>query len=708
MSRTLDERSKKFIDAVQSDLRALSNETRRKFQPVKEAAEAGILRLRTISAAKARNLKITKVIAEETEIVQPFLLGCDTKSLRVVQISLTALQRLITNEALSESSAVNLVSALWQLMEGGLEELRILQTIILLITTSNIVHGKALESFVLSFVTVYNKKLQFLHTAMVLCFKLYFIKDATICTTAAATVRQMVSVIFERVVTEDSQGLASQKVEDTAGSIRHKNCPVSLHPCARDAYLLFQDLCQLTNGEQPYWLNGITEMTRTFGLELLESVLKGYPNIFLKHPEFSFLLKERVCPLIIKLFSPSIKHRINSTPLEKPLYPVAVRLLRIVSVLIEKFYTLLVTECEIFLSLLVKFLEPDKPQWQRALALEVLHTLTIQPALLRSFCLFYDMQEHSTRIFHDMVNALTSFTQGLFTNQTSWNSSSLNATHVPSANTIQTPSSAPPPSVVALSAMGGITPQPGFSYRGAWIPLAVMPVYGQAKPVYLEQLERPECSSIPDGYTLSIAFACLLEIVKSLDVLVQENTGSANGGDVIGWIEPDVRGTSNETGVGTDTIRAAAKEGAENDKGSNAPDLFQEMVLASWCGILASLSLVLEASNDESATEAILKSYQLYANVCGVLNLTTPRDAFITSLCKAALPPHYCLTVVNPHSGTAQVSYVKMPMSGSQVLAELQGGDHRGLGKSLSSSGETGSGAVVTGSHLAPVMVLCL
>ena len=42
------------------------------------------------------------VIAEETEIIQPFLLGCDTKSLRVVQISLTALQRLITNEALSE------------------------------------------------------------------------------------------------------------------------------------------------------------------------------------------------------------------------------------------------------------------------------------------------------------------------------------------------------------------------------------------------------------------------------------------------------------------------------------------------------------------------------------------------------------------------------------------------------------------------------
>ena len=69
----------------------------------------------------------------------------------------------------------------------------------------------------------------------------------------------------------------------------------------------------------------------------------GSVFFFLQHPEFSFLLKERVCPLIIKLFSPSIKHRISSTPLEKPLYPVAVRLLRIVSVLIEKFYTLLVS-----------------------------------------------------------------------------------------------------------------------------------------------------------------------------------------------------------------------------------------------------------------------------------------------------------------------------------------------------------------------------
>ena len=36
------------------------------------------------------------------------------------------------------------------------------------------------------------------------------------------------------------------------------------------------------NADAPYWLVGMTEMTRTFGLELLESVLNDFPGIFLQ------------------------------------------------------------------------------------------------------------------------------------------------------------------------------------------------------------------------------------------------------------------------------------------------------------------------------------------------------------------------------------------------------------------------------------------
>ncbi len=70
---------------------------------------------------------------------------------------------------------------------------------------------------------------------------------------------------------------------------------------------------------------------------------------YLQHPEFSFLLKERVCPLVIKLFSPSLKYRPGAptlpspSPMEKPYFPIVMRLLRIVAVLIKHYYSLLVS-----------------------------------------------------------------------------------------------------------------------------------------------------------------------------------------------------------------------------------------------------------------------------------------------------------------------------------------------------------------------------
>ena len=48
------------------------------------------------------------------------------------------------------------------------------------------------------------------------------------------------------------------------------------------------------------------------------------------------------------------------------------------------FLSLKITQCEIFLSMLVKFLDSDKPLWQRTLAVEVLHAFCNQPSLLRS------------------------------------------------------------------------------------------------------------------------------------------------------------------------------------------------------------------------------------------------------------------------------------------------------------------------------------
>ena len=78
--------------------------------------------------------------------------------------------------------------------------------------------------------------------ALVLCFRLHFTKDSTTINTAAATVRQLVSMVFERVMTEDEvasqEPLEPMSVEALKAGGKH--APRSLRPCAGDAYLLFQ------------------------------------------------------------------------------------------------------------------------------------------------------------------------------------------------------------------------------------------------------------------------------------------------------------------------------------------------------------------------------------------------------------------------------------------------------------------------------------
>ena len=74
--------------------------------------------------------------------------------------------------------------------------------------------------------------------------------------------------------------------------------------------------------------------------------------------------------------------------------------------LITQFRKLLVTECEIFVSILIRFLDHDKPVWQRALVLEVVHELCAQPELLESFSLHYDMQSKSTKVCVEIFTLL--------------------------------------------------------------------------------------------------------------------------------------------------------------------------------------------------------------------------------------------------------------------------------------------------------------
>uniref|UniRef100_A0A671NL86 Protein MON2 homolog n=1 Tax=Sinocyclocheilus anshuiensis TaxID=1608454 RepID=A0A671NL86_9TELE len=516
------------------------------------AAESGIVKIKTIAA---RNTDILAALKENSsEVVQPFLMGCGTKEPKITQLCLAAIQRLMSHEVVSEAAAGNIINMLWQLMENGLEELKLLQTVLVLLTTNTIVHDEVLSK------------------AIVLCFRLHFTKDNITNNTAAATVRQVVTVVFERMVAEDEKFKGLTEEPPAVQGNSNRRSVSSLRPSAKDAYMLFQDLCQLVNADAPYWLVGMTEMTRTFGLELLESVLNDFPEVFLQHQEFSFLPN-------IKFRQGSSSSASSPAPVEKPYFPICMRLLRVVSVLIKHFYSLLVTECEIFLSLLVKFLDGEKPQWLRAVAVESVHRLCVQPHLLQSFCQSYDMKQHSTKVFRDIVNALGSFIQSLFILPSAGNASQTVSLSGGSVSGSQASGQGGPG---AAGAGAGLTTQAAFEYRGTWIPLMNVSVQGSAKY---------ESASVTCVCGVAVFCSCVDAVC----------------------------------------VFAVANE------------VWEEMVNACWCGLLAALSLLLDASTDETATESILKAELSVASLCGRLSLVTPRDAFITAICKASLPPHYLI-----------------------------------------------------------------
>lgn len=115
--------------------------------------------------------------------------------------------------------------------------------------------------------------------ALLLCFKLQDSRIAVVSSTAAATLRQLVMFVVDKMVEEDKQDSVDAKLVDPV--TLPDGTTVALRTFARDAYSVFEDLCLLANSEKPHFLN-LGYLHKTFALELIESVLTNYHEPFRK------------------------------------------------------------------------------------------------------------------------------------------------------------------------------------------------------------------------------------------------------------------------------------------------------------------------------------------------------------------------------------------------------------------------------------------
>eukprot|EP00026_Physarum_polycephalum_P000282 Phypoly_transcript_00282.p1 GENE.Phypoly_transcript_00282~~Phypoly_transcript_00282.p1 ORF type:complete len:1756 (+),score=269.99 Phypoly_transcript_00282:745-5268(+) len=136
----------------------------------------------------------------------------------------------------------------------------------------------------------------------------------------------------------------------------------------------------------------------------------------------------------------------------------------------------------------------------------------------------------------------------------------------------------------------------------------------------LDQLWQTEPPQIKDSYVVSLTAECLNGLVNAIYQLTTNYP-----------LEPDKYKV---------VIPASSPM-------KDIEELGKQMASSSWHPLYTSLSALLTKTSDEGLIQLLLKSHQLCIHTCGLLHMSTPRDAFLTSLCKSCLPPPLALSQSN-------------------------------------------------------------
>jgi hypothetical protein len=406
----------------------------------------------------------------------------------------------------------------------------------------------------------------------------------------------------------------------------------------------------LTEAQKPKFLKS-TGIPQTFGLELIESVLTNHADIFLTHPEQANILRIRVMPFIIS----SLSERLN--------FAVTVRIIRILYTLLRRHLSILTTEGEMALGLLTHMLDQDTALWKRSLVMEVLRGIFAQGPLIRRIFAMYDAQDGRKPILRDLVAAFVRISTekpaliGLGHQST-----------IPVANQIINDGS--DQAMLEASGISGIISSPVSSMEPS---AGISTRWSTVRVACIDQLDKSEPPAIPDSYIYSLTLACISGFSEGLAKFILPLT------------VPDRlrKKGARQSEASTPTPDAPSNyERNSSYKKNPLPvnplsledhELHEEIKICAgivddcWPAVLATCSTFLYASLDSDYYHALVRSFQKFAHVAGLLRLSTPRDAFLTTLGKAAVPSNV-LT-----ASTTQTPMATPPMESPSMFQNARG-----------------------------------
>lgn len=451
-------------------------------------------------------------------------------------------------------------------------------------------------------------------TVLGLCFRSLTQKGRkdTVTSTAAATVRQSVAIVFtyvdvpaelarlERV--RDTQHLQQQK--GAAGSPdaaqgdadAFSGVPGSNEDDIQSTELtaaqkLLEDLIAIATGSPPTWLK-TPSLPRTFILEVLEFALANSAELFMSLPDFQSALSLRISQLLQAQLQDYLDAGAAGAALAAANFPAFKATLRCVRTLLVRYHMQLGGRCGTLIQTMLRGLGAGQPPTQRiAVALLVKQLLEDAPLVYYLF-VTYDM--HRER----KLDAVYALVRGA-------------ADVVDVA--LKHPSGAGTEEEVGADAIGAL-----FQARS------------QSKEWSMDTDYESASTSAQHAYLAMLAMDSLLHFMASVEVLTYaatEGGGELAGGDwyVLTPRERLLLGTPRE-------VPSCAPPPLTIER-----DACCVLVERTWRATLAVLSQMLARSTRESMVLSLLKGYQGFTQACGVLELLEPRDAFLGALCQLAL-----------------------------------------------------------------------
>jgi hypothetical protein len=470
---------------------------------------------------------------------------------------------------------------------------------------------------------------ELLADALEICATLQASKMIAVSSTAAATLQQLVVSTFERVSSEDK--LSDEAKPTTNVTVDGQSLDIGYF--AYDALQLLDDLCRLIDGEQLQFLRTRT-LSPTFVLELIESILLNSGRLFVGHPELSQVLRVRLLPLTVRCLS------------ERYSFAQTVRVARILLLLLKRYMSLLTAECEMALSLITHLVEPDgTAPWKRLICMEVFRGLYSEPGVVRLIYTLYDGEDGRKNILRDHMAALVRLASEKpaligVSNQSTVPS---RADHTRSTTedqiTLETGGVA--------GVIGSTVPPSEISVPG------ISTQWSVVRTPYIELLDKADPPVPPETYIYSLVLNCISSFAEGLAKFILPLT------------VPDLKQRRKNrlmnSAQGPDSARSSQDFTAEPvrvqpsspTKKAHVPinplDLQSHVQYSAiktcagiiedcWPAVLAACSTFLRASMDDEYYHNLVRAFQKLAHVAGLLRLSVPRDAFLTTLGKAATP----------------------------------------------------------------------